>query len=83
LRGGRSRGRFRDVWEQAVTRDCRVLREVRCFRDKFGRRVIPEEADDFGNVKDERRGVVAFPVADGHGVYADLVRNLLLEESKV
>ena len=46
-------------------------------------RVIPQEPDDFGDVKNERRGFIAFPVADGQGVYSDLLGNLLLKEPEI
>ena len=46
-------------------------------------RVIPQESDDFGDVKNERRGFIAFRVADGQGVYSNLLGNLFLKEPEI
>jgi hypothetical protein len=46
-------------------------------------RAVSQESDDFGNVTDERSGFVAFPVADGQGVYANILCNPFLEEAEV
>jgi hypothetical protein len=46
-------------------------------------RVVSQEPDDFGNVTNEWGGFVAFPIADGQGVYANFVCDLFLEELEV
>jgi hypothetical protein len=47
------------------------------------KRVVTEEVQDGGYVSDGGGGCVAFPVANGGSIDADLLRNVRLEEVEV
>ena len=55
------------------------------FRERGGRRqrVVTKEPDDGRHVANKRGGCVAFPIRNRRSLYADLLRNLLLQEFQV